>query len=87
MWGFLQQEEGLSGEERQDGGRVLLQSLGQLLAAPHQAPGALRPGHRFHGPRLLVLGPAHHHHGLHIHPLQEGESEGQALDHFPAVEH
>lgn len=30
---------------------------------------------------------AHHHHRLHIHPLQEGEPKGQTLNHLPAVEH
>lgn len=87
MWSFMQQEEGFGGEERQDGGRVLLQSLGQLLAALHQPQGARRPQNRFSWPSLLVLRQSHYHHRLHVHSLQEGEPEGQAPNHLPAVKH
>lgn len=87
MWGFMQQEEGLGREEWQDRGRVLLQSLSQLLTPLHQPLGATRPSHWLIGPRLLVLRPAHHHHRLHIHPLQEGEPEGKSLNQLPALKH
>lgn len=87
MRGLMQQEEGLSGEEWQDSGRVLLQSLSQLLAPLHQPLGAPRPGYRLIWPHLLVLRPAHHHHRLHIHPLQEGEPKGKSLNQFPALKH
>jgi len=30
---------------------------------------------------------SHHHHELHIHSLQEGESKGQALNHLTTIKH
>lgn len=87
MRGFMQKKEGLGGEERQDSGRELLQSLSQLLAPLHQPLAAPRPGYRLIGPHLLVLRPAHHHHGLHIHPLQERQPKGKSLNQFPALKH
>ena len=86
----MQQEEGFSGEEWQDIGRVLLQSLCQLLAPLHQPLGALRPGNWLcgpWGPWLLSLRLTHHHHRFHIHPLQEGEPKCKPLDKFPVLKH
>lgn len=86
-WSFMQQEEGFSREEWQDSGRVLLQSLCQLLAPLHQLLGALRPSNWLGGPQLLSLRLAHHHHRFHIHPLQEGEPKCKPLNQFPVLKH
>lgn len=85
IWRLLQVENRLWGEEREDGARVLLQSLTQLLASLHQSTGGTsRDGAS--GLWRLVLRPCNDYNRLHVHPLQEGQSKRQALDHFPAVE-
>lgn len=85
--GILQQKEGLCWKEWQHGGRMLLQSLCELLTPSHQPLRALRPNYRLIGFRVLVLWPAHDHHGLHIHPLQEREPEGKSLNQASVLKH
>lgn len=85
--GLLQQEKGLCWKERQHGCWMLLQSLRQPLTPSHQPSRAAGPDDGLVGLHVLVLWPAHNHHGLHVHPLQEGESEGESLDQVSALKH